>query len=634
MHRLLQQQLESSVGSAASLPPAWQRFLDTVDAAYSHADEEHARFERELDELRQTERMLHYSEEKTLALLEEIDAYFEADLTGHLTYVNSRFCEAVQYSREEVVGRHYRHYTDRRFIRKIFEAFNTIYRTGEPQEGVIFSLLRRNGDTGYTEANVSLMRDLDGKPIGFRGILRDVTENLRMEAELRKAKDAAEGELEIGRQIQAGFLPEHLPQPQGWEINGHFRPAREVAGDFYDAFLLARGSMMGIVIADVCGKGVGAALFMALVRSLVRAYANHNFSQNTIEVIARGQARAATTLAHRSALVAQGVIPATSSVLKDAVLRTVTETNDYIATNHGKANMFATLFLGVLDPASGLLTYVNGGHDAPVISGGGINKVRLDPTGPAVGMLPDMEFKVHQVYLEPGDTLVMYTDGVVDARNPRGGFFGEPHLLSLLARPTESAGALLQAIDDDLRAHIADASQFDDITMLAIRRTAEFEWEQQERAKDTHGDRLKLEISREATLENLPVLREFVEDACLQAGISEDTTFAFKLAVDEVCTNIVTHGYAGLTPGPIEVTFRKNAQHVAVTITDRGHPFDPDQAARPDLEASWEVRQIGGLGLYFVHELMDNVRYWSDSARGNHLTMIKRLDEPGSSPEL
>ncbi|HET9493768.1 MAG TPA: SpoIIE family protein phosphatase [Chloroflexia bacterium] len=630
----MQQQLESSIGATNGLPPAWQRFLDAVDVAYRHTDEERARFERELDDLRQTERMLHYSEEKTLALLENIDAYFEVDLTGHLTYVNGPFCEAVQYSREEVLGRHYRHYNDRRFIRKVFEAFNTVYRTGEPQQGVIFSILRRNGDTGYADANVSLMRDVDGNPIGFRGILRDVTESLRMGAELRKAKEAAEGELEIGRQIQAGFLPEHLPQPQGWEINGHFRPAREVAGDFYDAFLLGRGSMMGIVIADVCGKGVGAALFMALVRSLVRAYANQHFSTANIEMIARGQARAATTLAHRKTLAAQGVMPATSVVLKDSVLHTITETNDYIATNHGKANMFATLFLGVLDHASGLLTYVNGGHEAPVVTAGGEIKARLEPTGPAVGMLPDMKFEANQVYLEPGDTLVMYTDGVLDARNPQGAFFGESQLLSLLSLPAESTDSLLQALDSSLRSHIAGASQFDDITMLAVRRTSEFEWERNSAgATATDSDLLKLEISREATVENLPVLRQFVEEACLQAGISEDVTFAFKLAVDEVCTNIVTHGYAGLTPGPIEVTFRKNAQQAAITITDRGHPFDPDQAARPDLEASWEDRQIGGLGLYFVHELMDRVSYWSDPTKGNHLTMVKRLDEAGPSQE-
>jgi sigma-B regulation protein RsbU (phosphoserine phosphatase) len=243
-----------------------------------------------------------------------------------------------------------------------------------------------------------------------------------------------ERDLQIGRQIQADFLPEQLPQPPGWEIVARFQPAREVAGDFYDAFLLSDGQI-GLVIADVVDKGVGAALFMALFRSLIRFFGEQ----------------------HRSG---------GASALDGVKL-----TNEYISRNHLRSNMFATLFFGVLDPVSGLFTYINGGHNPPVVlDAQGEIKVRLRPTGPAVGMLPDMVFNTHQISLEPGDLLFTFTDGVLDARNLAGQLFTEKRLLPLLQQPIVSATALLDQIETTLKSHIGSADQFDDITLLAVRR--------------------------------------------------------------------------------------------------------------------------------------------------------------------
>ncbi|HXV96927.1 MAG TPA: PP2C family protein-serine/threonine phosphatase, partial [Anaerolineae bacterium] len=220
----------------------------------------------------------------------------------------------------------------------------------------------------------------------------------------------------------------------GWEIVARFQPAREVAGDFYDAFTLSDGQI-GLVIADVVDKGVGAALFMALFRSLIRFFGEE----------------------HR----AEG-----ASALDGVAL-----TNQYISRNHSRSNMFATLFFGVLDPASGRLTYINGGHNPPfVLDAAGEIKARLRPTGPAVGMLPDMIFKTEQVMLEAGDLLLTFTDGVLDARNPAGQQFSEKNLLPPLLQPIASATALLDQLDTILQAHIANADQFDDITLFAVRR--------------------------------------------------------------------------------------------------------------------------------------------------------------------
>jgi sigma-B regulation protein RsbU (phosphoserine phosphatase) len=278
---------------------------------------------------------------------------------------------------------------------------------------------------------------------------------LRRQKELLKF----EHDLQVGRRIQANFLPSELPQPPGWEIAAQFHPAREVAGDFYDAFLLP-GERIGLIIADVVDKGVGAALFMALSRSLLRAYAEQHYLTHTAP---RADAQA-------NAAPGDGQRPAPSSSA-DSVLDVVKLTNDYIAKNHADLTMFATLFFGVLEPRTGFLTYVNGGHDPPaIVSSSGEVKARLLPTGPAVGMMLDMDFQIERVSLEPGDILMTFTDGVADARDPNGKLFSKEGLLSLLEEPADSAAALLGRIEASLRSHIADADQFDDITMLAVRR--------------------------------------------------------------------------------------------------------------------------------------------------------------------
>ena len=152
--------------------------------------------------------------------------------------------------------------------------------------------------------------------------------------------------------------------------------------------------------------------------------------------------------------------------------RLLASTNDYIARTHGDANMFATMFVGVLDPADGSLGYVNGGHEAPVIAGpgGGVRR-RLDPTGPAVGMMPGMDFAFVRESLAPGELLLMFTDGVTDSRDPSGTMFQEARLLPLLSAG-RGAGALVGAIRDAVHAHAAGEPPFDDITMLAVSRAA------------------------------------------------------------------------------------------------------------------------------------------------------------------
>ncbi|MBF9070758.1 PP2C family protein-serine/threonine phosphatase [Streptacidiphilus fuscans] len=266
-----------------------------------------------------------------------------------------------------------------------------------------------------------------------------------------------ERELEIGREIQRGFLPGSLPKPNGWEIDVRFRPAKTVAGDFYDAFEIVNRRRLALVVADVCDKGVGAALFMALIRSLLRHTAEQSGLQNLI---------AADLLGEEAAWQEQSrAIPVVGAT---PLLNAVVGTNNYLIRNHIRQGYFATMFFGVLDPATGNLVYINGGHNPPVlVSGNGSEPVMLEPTGPAVGVIPDSNFSLGYAQISPGDTLFVYTDGVTEARSPTGEFFGEERMLDLLKGGTDTGKDLLQHMDEALCAFVGSAEQFDDITMMA-----------------------------------------------------------------------------------------------------------------------------------------------------------------------
>jgi serine phosphatase RsbU (regulator of sigma subunit) len=248
-----------------------------------------------------------------------------------------------------------------------------------------------------------------------------------------------------------------MPEIDGWEISAFFQPARDVAGDFYDVFTMLNNRKLGLMIADVCDKGVGAALFMSLTRSLLRAFVMQTRNVNWADVLfdEPGTTREDARLA------------ITANALETAVV----STNNYITEHHIDLNMFATLFFGMLDPNEGTLAYINGGHCPPIIlSPDGEIKSRLEPLGPAVGMFPGAKFGIEQAHLDRGDMLLAFTDGVTDVRNPAGKLFTEVGLLSLLTPPVASADEMIQRITSALSNHMDDAVQFDDITLLAVRR--------------------------------------------------------------------------------------------------------------------------------------------------------------------
>ncbi|MGD2129814.1 MAG: SpoIIE family protein phosphatase [Lysobacterales bacterium] len=274
-----------------------------------------------------------------------------------------------------------------------------------------------------------------------RGIVEDVTARTRQVL-------AFEKELEIGRRIQADFLPEQLPDVEGWDIASTFEAAREVAGDFYDVFELKAIGRLAVVIGDVCDKGVGAALFMTLFRSLIRA--SCQYGSLGLEPDDDSAGAAVTG--------------------RDLLQHSVDLTNRYIATTHNRSSMFASMFFGVLDPASGELLYVNGGHESPMIfrAGGAVD--RLEVTGGVLGLFPFARYGIERARLDPGDLLLTWTDGVNEAKDGAGGQFTEERIPQVLGTDLQDARDVLQRLLEAVKSFRGAAPQSDDITMLAVRR--------------------------------------------------------------------------------------------------------------------------------------------------------------------
>ena len=215
---------------------------------------------------------------------------------------------------------------------------------------------------------------------------------------------------------------------------------------------------VGLVIADVCDKGVGSALYMALFRSLIRVFA--------------AQAIHCTGVEPTPIQLPSGDIESISPSANDPLARlaAVSSTNNYIAHIHGRECMYATMFFGVLNPSTGILSYVNGGHEPLYVLNAGSIKDRLKPTGPAVGLFAQTEFAYKKLTLQPGDILFGYTDGVLDARSHKGARFTKKRLTELLSKPVDSVLEMMGNVGTDLFAHIGKAPQEDDVTMLALRR--------------------------------------------------------------------------------------------------------------------------------------------------------------------
>ena len=268
---------------------------------------------------------------------------------------------------------------------------------------------------------------------------------------IERYSKALDAEMEKGKKIQRAFLPAQIPHINGWEISACFHPAKQVSGDFYDVFMLP-GKLVGLVIADVCDKGIGSALFMALFRSFIRVFSGQINLHGMI-------------LSHNKM---KGSF--STGDYQYLALHAVSMTNDYIAAEHGDEGMFATVFFGVLDPRNGIMTFINAGHEPLILFDNNGVKKSLKKTGPAVGMTSGSEYKAKRIKFEPGDVLIGYTDGVTEALSPQKEFFSKERLFSILKDSEPTATTVIEDLKCELFNHINDEPQFDDITILAVHR--------------------------------------------------------------------------------------------------------------------------------------------------------------------
>jgi serine phosphatase RsbU (regulator of sigma subunit) len=245
-----------------------------------------------------------------------------------------------------------------------------------------------------------------------------------------RERERVEQELKVARRIQQASLPKEVPTPEGWQIAPFYRPAREVGGDFYDFLKLPKGRL-GIVVGDATGKGVPAALVMSSARSMLRAVAQASDSPGD-------------------------------------VLRRV---NDPMVTDI-PPNMFVTCFYAILDPYSATLSYANAGHDLPYLRHSDGDAEELMARGMPLGLMAGMGYEEKETILEPSDSALFYTDGLVEAHDPEGEMFGFPRLRALVA---ERGGerSLEEALLEELSSFVGEGwEQEDDITLLTLKRSA------------------------------------------------------------------------------------------------------------------------------------------------------------------
>jgi serine phosphatase RsbU (regulator of sigma subunit) len=255
----------------------------------------------------------------------------------------------------------------------------------------------------------------------------------RLRATLASERLRSERDLAFARRIQLNLMPADAPAPEGWEIAFAYRAARMVGGDFYDVYdLPAAGHRLGLVVADVTGKGLPAALMMAFSRAVLRAAAYNGSGPS------------------------------------DALRRT-----NRVLVRDARTGLFLTALIAVLDPADGRLRYASAGHEFPLIRRHGSRRVReLRSQGAMLGLLEHLAVRDRTVALQPGDLFVAYTDGVTDAAAPDGSRFGLERLIELVREASEAtAGEVVAAIIAALEQFAGDAEPADDITVLAIRRS-------------------------------------------------------------------------------------------------------------------------------------------------------------------
>lgn len=389
---------------------------------------------------------------------------------------------------------------------------------------------------------------------------------LEKQAADSSARQRIETELNVATQIQADMLPSifpAFPERPEFDIYASMTPAKEVGGDFYD-FFLVDDDHLAMVIADVSGKGVPAALFMVIAKTLLK---------NAVQ----------TGLSPKNAL---------------------EKVNNQLCENN-EAEMFVTVWLGVYQISTGKLIAANAGHEYPAIRrANGQFELFTDRHGFVVAGMENARYREYELVIGVGDTLFVYTDGVTEATNGANTLYGTDRMLAALNQDCSlGPEGLLHQVKADIDCFVGTAPQFDDITMLSLQRKAAI---------------VRQSIRIPPELERIPQVCAFLERVLEGQGAPMKVITQVNIAADEVLSNIARYSGAA----SVQVDCEMMDGRVVILFKDDGNPYDPTAQPEPDTTLSAEEREIGGLGIFMVKKSMDSVSYEYADGR-NSLTIEK-----------
>ena len=427
--------------------------------------------------------------------------------------------------------------------------------------------------------NLDMKIDIDSKDeIGqlaktFNKMTSDLKKSIDENVHEREEKKRINTELSIAREIQLSFLKKNVMefnQREEFEIYADMVAAKEVGGDLYDFFLIDNDNL-AVVIADVSGKGIPASLFMVRTKTLIN---NISYDKSPKEVL-------------------------------EAVNKSLSVNND--------ACIFVTAIFGVYNTKTGKFTFVNAGHNPPLLrkKDGSFEYINTKPQF-VLAVMKDTEYKEEEIILNKGDTLYFYTDGVTEAMNSDKELFGEDRLKEALNKYRSSyPNDLIYSIKGEVDNFTNGAEQSDDIAMLSLRINEDNQTEKQ--------------ISVDAEIKQLNRVLNFITAELKKTDYEPEIQNKIEMASEEIFTNIAGYAYNS-EGGKVKIAV-SIANGIEITFEDNGKPFNPTEHPDPDLEKPIKDREIGGLGLFMVKQVMDEVEY----ARENDKNILKIRKKLGVS---
>ena len=375
-------------------------------------------------------------------------------------------------------------------------------------------------------------------------------------------------ELEVAKEIQLATLPSEIETSKDIEIVAELRAAKEVGGDFYDYYKID-DDHTAIVIGDISGKGIPAAMFMMKTITCFRNHVGPNKS------------------------------PAQILKLMNATL-----------SDHNFSQMFVTCFLAILNEKTGELKYANAGHNPPIIGSNLKYRFLKCNNGFVLGALKDAMVTDETITLENGECIMLYTDGITEARNDKGEFYGEKRFLDLLnSRDYTCLVETHHALKDDIEKFINGEDQSDDTTIITLK---------------YHGDEcFYVEKRFDGKMENIQDALKFVGDFCDKHQLNPDFKNNLSVVADELYSNIVKYGYKN-NGGEVftRLLFNKDKNEFAMTVIDRAPAFNQLEINNSPLEGDPQDKKVGGLGILIVKKIMSQYAY--DRINNKNILVLRK----------